>query len=458
MVRNRADEAVQKLPKAYGGSEPRMNKELNNVVENAETYRKDLRDDFLSVEHLLLAMNGRLDVGSEELLQVLKRRARLAPRHRPEPGGQVRRAREVRPGPHRPRRRGQDRPGHRPRRGDPPLHPGAVAAHQEQPGADRRAGRRQDGHRRGPRGAHRRRRRARGPEGQAADRARHRVDARRRQVPRRVRGAAQGRPQGDHRRRRRGHHVRRRAAHDRRRRWRRGCDGRRQHDQADARPRRAADDRRHHARRVPQVRREGPGARTSLPAGLRRRAVGRGHDRHPARPEGALRGAPRCAHPGLGARQRGRAVRPLHHEPVPARQGDRPRRRGGLEAAHRDRLAADRDRRRPAAHHAARDRAARAREGDRPRLGRAARRAARRARHAQRRQRADARALGAGEAGDRCDPLAQGGARAAAHPGRARDRSRRRRRDPLRPHPRAGAAHRRGHGAPRRTADRASGC
>ena len=72
MVRNRADEAVQKLPKAYGGAEPRMNKELNNVVENADSYRKDLRDDFLSVEHLLLAMNARLDVGSEELLQVLK--------------------------------------------------------------------------------------------------------------------------------------------------------------------------------------------------------------------------------------------------------------------------------------------------------------------------------------------------------------------------------------------------
>jgi ATP-dependent Clp protease ATP-binding subunit ClpB len=72
MVRNRADEAVQKLPNAYGGAEPRMSKELNNVVENAQKYQKDFRDDFLSVEHLLLAMNSRLDVGSEELLQVLK--------------------------------------------------------------------------------------------------------------------------------------------------------------------------------------------------------------------------------------------------------------------------------------------------------------------------------------------------------------------------------------------------
>jgi len=72
MVRNKADEAVAKLPKAYGGSDPRMNRELTNVFEHAEQYRRDLKDDYLSVEHLLLAMNQRLGVGSEELLQALK--------------------------------------------------------------------------------------------------------------------------------------------------------------------------------------------------------------------------------------------------------------------------------------------------------------------------------------------------------------------------------------------------
>jgi ATP-dependent Clp protease ATP-binding subunit ClpB len=72
MVRNKADAAVQKLPKAYGGDEPRLNRELNNIVQNAEQYQKDLKDDFLSVEHLLLAMNQRLGIGSEELLQALK--------------------------------------------------------------------------------------------------------------------------------------------------------------------------------------------------------------------------------------------------------------------------------------------------------------------------------------------------------------------------------------------------
>ena len=72
MVRNKADEAVSRLPKAYGGSEPRMSRELTNIAESAETYRKDLKDDYLSVEHLLLAMSQRLGIGSEEVLQALQ--------------------------------------------------------------------------------------------------------------------------------------------------------------------------------------------------------------------------------------------------------------------------------------------------------------------------------------------------------------------------------------------------
>ena len=60
----------------------------------------------------------------------------------------LRRAEALRPRPDRAGRRGQDRSRDRPRRGDPPHHPGAVPAHQEQPRADRRARRRQDRHRR----------------------------------------------------------------------------------------------------------------------------------------------------------------------------------------------------------------------------------------------------------------------------------------------------------------------
>jgi ATP-dependent Clp protease ATP-binding subunit ClpB len=71
-VRDRALDAVEKLPKAVGGDEPRMSRELSALVEAAERFRKDLRDDYLSVEHLLLAMHQRLGVGSEEMLQVLR--------------------------------------------------------------------------------------------------------------------------------------------------------------------------------------------------------------------------------------------------------------------------------------------------------------------------------------------------------------------------------------------------
>ena len=49
-----------------------MAQELTNKVSRAEKYPKDFKDDFLSGEHLLLAMNDRLDVGSEELMQVLR--------------------------------------------------------------------------------------------------------------------------------------------------------------------------------------------------------------------------------------------------------------------------------------------------------------------------------------------------------------------------------------------------
>ena len=72
MLRNTADEVVSKLPHAYGSEEPRMNRELSNVFENADKLRTDLHDDYLSVEHLLLAMNQRVGIGSEEMLQALR--------------------------------------------------------------------------------------------------------------------------------------------------------------------------------------------------------------------------------------------------------------------------------------------------------------------------------------------------------------------------------------------------
>ena len=90
--------------------------------------------------------------------------------------------------------------------------------HQEQSRADRRARRRQDRHRRGPRAAHRQRRRAGIPARQEAAVARHGLADRRREISRRVRGAAEGRAQRSDGGRGRHHPVHRRDAHAGRRR------------------------------------------------------------------------------------------------------------------------------------------------------------------------------------------------------------------------------------------------
>ncbi len=77
MVRNKADEAVAKLPRAYGGAEPRLGRELDEVVKRAQQFQSDLKDDFLSVEHLLLALfdqqaSREPGIDSEEMLKALK--------------------------------------------------------------------------------------------------------------------------------------------------------------------------------------------------------------------------------------------------------------------------------------------------------------------------------------------------------------------------------------------------
>lgn len=72
MLRSSADERISKMPRVQGGADARMNRELSNVMTNADSARQDLRDDYLSVEHLLLAMNQRIGIGSEEMLAALK--------------------------------------------------------------------------------------------------------------------------------------------------------------------------------------------------------------------------------------------------------------------------------------------------------------------------------------------------------------------------------------------------
>jgi ATP-dependent Clp protease ATP-binding subunit ClpB len=72
MLRDKSEDMLSKLPRVQGGAEARMNRELGNVLENADSARKDLKDDYVSVEHLLLAMNQRVGIGSEEMLMALR--------------------------------------------------------------------------------------------------------------------------------------------------------------------------------------------------------------------------------------------------------------------------------------------------------------------------------------------------------------------------------------------------
>jgi ATP-dependent Clp protease ATP-binding subunit ClpB len=70
-LRNQADEAVAKLPKAYG-SEPRMGRAFTEVLEQGDQARVDLGDEYLSTEHLLLALADRLGVARDQLLGALR--------------------------------------------------------------------------------------------------------------------------------------------------------------------------------------------------------------------------------------------------------------------------------------------------------------------------------------------------------------------------------------------------
>ena len=98
---------------------------------------------------------------AEGAARCARRSPRVASRHRRDARTAVPVAGTLHPQPHRLGARRKARSGHRPRRGSAPGHAGAVAPHQEQSGADRRAGRRQDGDRRRAGAADRQRRRPR---------------------------------------------------------------------------------------------------------------------------------------------------------------------------------------------------------------------------------------------------------------------------------------------------------
>ncbi|MBV9659522.1 MAG: AAA family ATPase [Acidimicrobiales bacterium] len=72
-LRNRNDEALSKLPRSYGGgAEPGLSRAASDVFNRADQERQSLGDEYLSVEHLLLAMAEPVGVSRDDLLAALR--------------------------------------------------------------------------------------------------------------------------------------------------------------------------------------------------------------------------------------------------------------------------------------------------------------------------------------------------------------------------------------------------
>ncbi|HVM06503.1 MAG TPA: ATP-dependent chaperone ClpB [Acidimicrobiales bacterium] len=70
-VRNSVTEALSRLPRAYG-SEAQVGRALQQTFEAAEGVRVDLRDEYLSTEHLLLVLADRLGTSRDVLLEAMR--------------------------------------------------------------------------------------------------------------------------------------------------------------------------------------------------------------------------------------------------------------------------------------------------------------------------------------------------------------------------------------------------
>ena len=67
-LRNRLEDALGKVPRAYGGSEVGLSRDLRDVIEAADTERTGLGDEYLSTEHLLLVMADRVGSTKEQVV------------------------------------------------------------------------------------------------------------------------------------------------------------------------------------------------------------------------------------------------------------------------------------------------------------------------------------------------------------------------------------------------------
>jgi ATP-dependent Clp protease ATP-binding subunit ClpB len=69
-VRQAAEGELGKLPQVFGGAEPEMTQDLAAVLEIADQRRSDFKDDYISVEHLMLALAESNDPAGKALRQL----------------------------------------------------------------------------------------------------------------------------------------------------------------------------------------------------------------------------------------------------------------------------------------------------------------------------------------------------------------------------------------------------
>ena len=72
VVRDRVAAELGRLPQAFGGQEPGINRALRDVLTAADAQRTDMGDDYLSVEHLLLALADLVGADRDQLLTALR--------------------------------------------------------------------------------------------------------------------------------------------------------------------------------------------------------------------------------------------------------------------------------------------------------------------------------------------------------------------------------------------------
>ncbi len=72
VLTNRVAERLSALPKAYGGNDVSLSRDTRDLLETADGLRGDMGDEYLSVEHLLLALSDLIGVKRDQLLAALR--------------------------------------------------------------------------------------------------------------------------------------------------------------------------------------------------------------------------------------------------------------------------------------------------------------------------------------------------------------------------------------------------